>query len=113
MAWWGQSRKKLVKDPVCGLEMHRRTAAGERSLGAVTYYFCCTICTARFDREPGRFAVASLGSSHPTDLSGAHPEPDRPLTTRAEVVPLLIGSPGEGRTRRREALPPFGAKGWV
>lgn len=47
-----------ARDPVCGMTVTIATARyrSEGPTGAV--YFCCAGCQARFDREPGRYAVS-------------------------------------------------------
>ncbi len=51
-----------VADPVCGMLVDRAAAAGCRSTGSGTVYFCSAGCAASFDAEPRRFAAARTAS---------------------------------------------------
>jgi YHS domain-containing protein len=44
-----------VKDPVCGMEVDPKTAAGQSVYQGQTYYFCSTGCKKDFDKEPGKY----------------------------------------------------------
>jgi len=56
----------MVKDPVCGMTIDPKTAAGMSVYQGQTYYFCSTGCKAEFDKNPQKFtgkaAPASTGS---------------------------------------------------
>ena len=41
----------MVKDPVCGMQIDEKTAAGSSEYKGETYYFCAPVCKARFDAE--------------------------------------------------------------
>jgi Cu+-exporting ATPase len=45
-----------MKDPVCGMEVNEHKAAATAQHGGKTYYFCCTGCKEKFEREPQRYA---------------------------------------------------------
>jgi YHS domain-containing protein len=45
----------MVKDPVCGMTIDEKTAAGKSDYQGTTYYFCATICKTRFDQNPGQY----------------------------------------------------------
>jgi xanthine dehydrogenase accessory factor len=47
-----------ARDPVCGMTVPIATARHRSEGPAGPVYFCCAGCQARFDREPGRYAVA-------------------------------------------------------
>lgn len=40
-----------VKDPVCGMEIDRSTAAGSTQKDGQTYYFCSKNCQEKFSTE--------------------------------------------------------------
>ena len=42
----------MVKDPVCGMTIDEKTAAGQRTYDGTTYYFCAPICKQKFDQNP-------------------------------------------------------------
>jgi Cu+-exporting ATPase len=45
----------MVKDPVCGMDIEEKDAAGTSAYEGRTYYFCATSCKETFDRFPSRF----------------------------------------------------------
>jgi len=46
----------MAKDPVCGMDIDEKTAAGTAAYKGKTYYFCNLSCKARFDKEPEQYA---------------------------------------------------------
>jgi Cu+-exporting ATPase len=48
-------RRDVVKDPVCGMMIDEKTAAGKSEYQGQTYYFCVAICKTKFDQDPGRY----------------------------------------------------------
>ena len=46
----------MERDPVCGMEIEEKTAAGRSEFQGVSYYFCAPGCMQAFDEEPARFA---------------------------------------------------------
>jgi YHS domain-containing protein len=46
----------MVKDPVCGKMIDPTQAAAQSDYDGQTYYFCCTACKERFDRNPQQYA---------------------------------------------------------
>lgn len=55
----------MAKDPVCGMEIDEKTAAGKSEYKGKTYYFCSTGCKKSFDKEPEKY----VGKQ---DASGEH-----------------------------------------
>ncbi|HXG85541.1 MAG TPA: heavy metal translocating P-type ATPase [Pyrinomonadaceae bacterium] len=47
-----------VKDPVCGMTIDEREAAGKSEFNGKTYYFCSPVCKKKFDANPAQFAEA-------------------------------------------------------
>jgi Cu+-exporting ATPase len=45
----------MVKDPVCGMMIDEKTAAGQSEHAGQTYYFCAPICKQKFDQDPARY----------------------------------------------------------
>jgi YHS domain-containing protein len=45
----------MVKDPVCGMMIDEKTAAGRSEFNGTTYYFCAPICKQKFDQNPGAY----------------------------------------------------------
>lgn len=46
-------------DPVCGMQVNERTAAGRSEYQGWTYYFCSASCKQKFDQDPERYARQS------------------------------------------------------
>ena len=46
----------MVTDPVCGMQIDERKAAGTSVYHGRTYYFCSNGCKAAFDKEPEKYA---------------------------------------------------------
>ena len=46
----------MVTDPVCGMEIDPKTAAGKSDYQEKTYYFCSQGCKKAFDKEPQKYA---------------------------------------------------------
>jgi len=46
----------MAKDPVCGMQVDEKQAAGKSEYEGKTYYFCSSGCKQRFDQEPDRYA---------------------------------------------------------
>lgn len=45
----------MATDPVCGMKVEEKTAAGQSSYAGKTYYFCSSTCKDTFDRSPDRY----------------------------------------------------------
>jgi len=45
----------MVKDPVCGMMIDPKTAAGKSVYQEQTYYFCSMGCKSEFDQNPQKF----------------------------------------------------------
>ena len=45
----------MVRDPVCGMTIDPRTAAGSIEHDGETYYFCSTGCRRQFEADPASF----------------------------------------------------------
>ena len=52
-----------VRDPVCGMDIDPKTAAGNSEYQGQTYYFCSTGCKKSFDKEPEKY-VGNQASGH-------------------------------------------------
>jgi YHS domain-containing protein len=46
---------KKAKDPVCGMDVDPKSAAGTATHGGKTYYFCSTSCQSKFKANPAQF----------------------------------------------------------
>ena len=45
----------MVKDPVCGMDVDPKAAAGKSDFQGKTYYFCSQGCKKAFDKEPQKY----------------------------------------------------------
>ena len=55
----------MVKDPVCGMDVDPKTAAGNSEYQGQTYYFCSAGCKKAFDKEPQKYIkVQEHGPEH-------------------------------------------------
>ena len=45
----------MAKDPVCGMDIDPKTAAGKSEYKGQTYYFCSDECRKKFEKEPKRY----------------------------------------------------------
>jgi YHS domain-containing protein len=45
----------MAKDPVCGMMVDEKTAAGKSEYQGKTYYFCAVACKTKFDANPGSY----------------------------------------------------------
>jgi len=62
----------MEKDPVCGMEVDPKTAAGKTEYKGKTYYFCSPGCKRDFDKDPEKYLG---GNKHPMghgDMTGHH-----------------------------------------
>lgn len=55
MKYKQQNEQASFKDPVCGMEVSRNTAAAESHYEDTTYYFCADVCREKFDAEPEKY----------------------------------------------------------
>ncbi len=51
----GQKAGKKVKDPVCGMEIDTKSAAGKATYKGKTYYFCSVSEKAEFEKNPAKY----------------------------------------------------------
>jgi P-type Cu+ transporter len=49
---------KLVRDPVCGMNVDPAVAAEKLDYDGVTYYFCSSGCRSQFEKDPAIFVNA-------------------------------------------------------
>jgi YHS domain-containing protein len=50
---------ELVTDPVCGMLIHPRNAAGVRTFADVAYHLCSLGCLAKFDADGPAYIAAA------------------------------------------------------
>ena len=54
----------MAIDPVCGMEVDEKTAAGKSEYKGRTYYFCAPGCKAAFDRDPEKYVSEEGAGGH-------------------------------------------------
>ena len=59
----------MAIDPVCGMTVDEKSAAGSASHAGQTYYFCSTRCLSKFQINPAQFVG---GASNPAASAHAH-----------------------------------------
>lgn len=45
----------MARDPVCGMTVDEKKAAGTSTYQGTTYYFCGPGCKVAFDKEPEKY----------------------------------------------------------
>ena len=50
-----QKAGRKVKDPVCGMEIDTKSAAGKATYKGKTYYFCSVSEKEQFEKEPSKY----------------------------------------------------------
>lgn len=46
---------KLVKDPVCGMQVDEKKAMGTSACKGKTYFFCSVSCKDKFEKKPENY----------------------------------------------------------
>ena len=76
----GNTAASQVTDPVCGMNVDPKSAAGSHEHGGTTYYFCSKHCLATFKADPAKYLAKSAPPEVPSVTSGTqytcpmHPE---------------------------------------
>jgi len=47
------------KDPICGMQVEEKEAAGQSEYNGEIYYFCSPGCKSEFDKNPEKYANQS------------------------------------------------------
>jgi YHS domain-containing protein len=50
-----KGKRKMEKDPVCGMEADPKTAVAKSDYKGKTYYFCSQGCKKAFDKDPEKY----------------------------------------------------------
>jgi Cu+-exporting ATPase len=54
----------MAKDPVCGMDVDEKTAAGQSEYLGKTYYFCSPGCKRSFDQNPEKYTSKPQQAPH-------------------------------------------------
>lgn len=44
----------MAKDPICGMNVNEKKAAGSSTYNGKSYYFCSPYCKTEFDKDPAK-----------------------------------------------------------
>jgi Cu+-exporting ATPase len=50
-----EKEESMAKDPVCGMMIDEKKAAGNSVYKGMTYFFCAKSCKDKFDKNPGQY----------------------------------------------------------
>src|SRR5450759_2150332 len=59
-----ETSAKVVKDAVCGMQVHPEKAAGQSQYQGLTYSFCSLGCKKKFDLNPARYMQSDTELPH-------------------------------------------------
>lgn len=65
IALYTKGVKVMVTDPVCGMEIDAKDAAGTSEYQEQTYYFCSPGCKKQFDKNPQQYVGQQGDQQHP------------------------------------------------
>lgn len=54
----------MAKDPVCGMQIEEKKAAGKAVHGDKTYFFCSGNCKKQFEQDPQKYLGEPRGACH-------------------------------------------------
>ncbi len=83
----------MTTDPVCGMPVDERTAAGSRAFEGQRYYFCSARCKQKFDANPSAF----IGAAPDANNMRPRPRTAHPQTTSSAAL-KTHGTPAAGAT---------------
>ncbi len=52
----------MARDPVCGMEVDEKQAAGIAEYQGKTYYFCAPSCKKAFEKEPEKYVGSAVAT---------------------------------------------------
>jgi len=90
----------MAKDPVCGMSVDEKKAAGTVTHGSKTYYFCSAGCKTTFEKAPMERRRPGMAHAHEQRTAGEDAR-DRPTTVRDPVCGMDV-EPGQAAGGRAE-----------
>jgi YHS domain-containing protein/DNA-binding transcriptional ArsR family regulator len=54
----------VVVDPVCGMRVSKKTAAGSHTHDGTRYYFCASGCLKKFKKSPQKYSAPTQSHEH-------------------------------------------------
>ena len=67
----------MATDPVCGMQIDERTAAGSSMFEGDNYYFCSAGCKKKFETNPSAYVGTTLPAGDTERSEHAHPQPQK------------------------------------
>ena len=67
----------MATDPVCGMQVDERTAAGSRMFEGNNYYFCSAGCKKKFEATPSAYVGTPPPAGDTERFEHAHPQPQK------------------------------------
>lgn len=66
MGFLGFGKKKEEKfiDPICGMEVDPKTAAGKAEHDGIWFHFCSQNCLSTYSKDPHKYAHGPAGGHH-------------------------------------------------
>ncbi len=80
-----ETSAKIIKDPVCGLDVHPANAKGQSQHQGRTYSFCSLSCKKKFDLNPGQYVRSDTPRAGMRDLHS--PSTSIPPSTKLRLPP--------------------------
>ncbi len=88
----------MPKDPVCGMDISEREAAGTSVYNGTTYYFCAKSCKAQFDADPAAFLKTGADGHSITKAMPATEMARDPICGMMVSKATALKTEGGGRT---------------
>ncbi|MCC6503699.1 MAG: heavy metal translocating P-type ATPase [Deltaproteobacteria bacterium] len=89
----------MAKDPVCGMEVDPKKAAGNSAYKGETVYFCSLKCKEKFDKEPEQFAMGSTEKRMPARNSMEEAAPGSKETAKDPICGMVVE---KGKSLKKE-----------
>ena len=88
---------RIVKDPVCGMDVDPGRAAGSNQQPGMTYYFCSRDCLEKFQADPAKYIaqpVAQLAAGIPSRQATVQPAGTAAVYTCPMHPEIVRDAPG-------------------
>src|ERR1019366_9156700 len=87
----------MATDPICGMQVDERTAAGSSVFEGRSYYFCSAGCKKKFEANPGAYiGTPTAGDTKRSEHADPHPLATQkpPGHVHAKPVVASVAPPG-------------------
>ncbi len=89
----------MAKDPVCGMEVDPKKAAGNSAWKGETVYFCSLNCKTKFEADPERFATEGVEKQMPVGKGMTDAAPGAKETAKDPVCGMVVE---KGKSLKKE-----------